>query len=80
MGIFQASIDPFGKVLPCSDFFDYEDKYKEGGFDWGYGYAGWERLKQPKCPYSFCCTTKKNYFFDNPLKTAKNYVFNKEIK
>ncbi len=78
-GKFQLAIDPFGKVLPCSDFFDYETKYKKSGFNWKYGYKGFENLEMPKCPYGFCCTAKKNFFFDHPLELFREYVLRKSL-
>lgn len=79
-GKFQCSIDPFGKILPCSDFFDYEESYKKKGYKWGYGYEGFKNLKMPKCPYTFCCTTKKNYFFAHPFQILKQFVFKQELQ
>lgn len=74
-GKFQASIDPYGRVLPCSDFFDYDNKYL--GYNWGYGYPGFRELNKKLCPYEFCCTAKKNYFFDHPFLLLKEYVYEK---
>lgn len=79
-GKFQLGLDPFGKVLPCSDFFDYEESYKRDGFKWGYGYEGFQNLRKPACPYEFCCTAKKNYFFDHPVQMLAEYVLKKEVQ
>jgi len=79
-GKFQLSIDPFGKVLPCSDFFDYEESYKREGLNWGYGYEGFRVLQKPVCNYEFCCTAKKNYFFAHPSQILEEYVLRKEVK
>lgn len=74
-GFFQCSIDPFGKVLPCSDFFDYEENYKKENKKYNCGYYGFKDLpRNIKCPYIFCCTAKKNYFFDNPHLILKKFL------
>jgi len=78
-GKFQLSIDPFGKILPCSDFFDYEEDYQKGSFNWRYGYEGFKRLQKPACPYEFCCTAKKNFFFNHPFLILKEYAFRKRV-
>ncbi len=75
-GKLQASIDPYGRVLPCSDFFDYENNYKK--YNWGYGYPAFKSLKRQKCQYEFCCTAKKNYFFSHPLLLIKEFVYEKK--
>lgn len=74
-GIYQCSLDPFGKVLPCSDFFDFEEKYNKEQLEFEYGYQGFKNLKKPHCPYLFCCTAKKNYFFARPFLILKKYAF-----
>ncbi|MBU0506840.1 radical SAM protein [bacterium] len=79
-GMYQCSIDPFGRVLPCSDFFDYENSYEEKGLKWGCGSEGFDNLKVPNCPYPFCCTAKKNFFYDNPSMILKEYVLRKTPK
>ncbi len=77
-GYFQCSIDPFGKVLPCSDYFDFVEEYKKLNTKFGYGYEGYKNLTSNfPCDYQFCCTAKKNFFFDNPSYIIKHFVMGK---
>lgn len=77
-GFFQCSIDPFGKVLPCSDYFDFPEEYEKMNQQFGYGYEGFKQLpKKFPCGYQFCCTAKKNFFFDNPGLILKHFVAKK---
>ena len=74
-GRHQCSIDPLGRVLPCSDFFDFEENYTRAGVEFKYGLEGWRELKPVEaCPYAFCCTAKKNYFFSHPWQIVQKFV------
>lgn len=77
-GFFQCSLDPFGIAFPCSDFFDFPEEYKKQDLKYEYGYGGFKKLptKIP-CGYQFCCTAKKNYFFNNPFLILKHFAFRK---